>query len=35
MPSDPHYLDHSERDDALSGGVRTIAVSTPSATFTV
>jgi len=35
MPSDPHYLDYSERDDALSCGVRTIAVSTPSATFKV
>ena len=35
MPSDPHYLDYSERDDALSGGVRTIAVSTATATFTV
>jgi proline iminopeptidase len=35
MPNDPRYLDYSERDDHLSGGVRTIAVSTPSATFKV
>jgi hypothetical protein len=35
MPNDPPYLDYSEQDDCLSGGVRTIAVSTPSATFKV
>jgi len=35
MPSDPHYLDHSERDDALSGGVRIIPISTPKGKFRV
>ena len=35
MPYGPNYLDYSGRDDLLSGGVRTIAVSTPNATFKV
>ncbi|HVB26924.1 MAG TPA: proline iminopeptidase-family hydrolase [Mycobacteriales bacterium] len=35
MPSDASYLDFSGRDDALSGGVRRIPVTTPSGTFTV
>ena len=35
MPYDPSYLDYSGRDDSLSGGVRTIPVSTPNATYKV
>jgi proline iminopeptidase len=29
------YLDYSERDDALSGGVKMIPISTPKGTFRV
>jgi len=35
MPSGPDYLDYSGRDDALSGGVRTISVTTTNATYKV
>jgi len=35
MPSNVSYLDSSHRDDALSGGARRIAVSTPKGEFTV
>jgi proline iminopeptidase len=35
MPSDSSYLDYSGRDDQLSGGARTIPVTTPAGTFNV
>src|SRR5665647_928214 len=35
MPYGPDYLDYSGRDDTLSGGVRTIPVSTANATYKV
>ena len=35
MQYGPDYLDYSGRDDTLSGGVRTIPVSTANATYKV